>query len=152
MKERTDKTADAGAVSMILYDGVCALCNWAVRFIIDRDPEGQFLFAPIQSDIGRKLLIDRRLPVDALDTVILIEPEGVFGRSEAAFRVLRRLRTAWRILLVFHSMPRVVSDGAYRLVVRSRYRIFGRYDACPIPTPQQRMRFLDGAFASSTEP
>ncbi|MEK6649425.1 MAG: DCC1-like thiol-disulfide oxidoreductase family protein [Bacteroidota bacterium] len=151
MKERTDKTGDPGGASVILYDGVCALCNWAVRFIVERDPEGQFLFAPLQSDVGQKLLIDRRLPVDALDTVILVEAEEVFGRSEAAFRVLGRLRTAWRVLLFFQYVPRVVTDGAYRLIARSRYRVFGRYDACPMPTPEQRKRFLDGAFPSSTE-
>lgn len=150
MKERTDKTGDSGGASVILYDGVCALCNRAVRFIVEHDPDGQFLFAPLQSDIGRKLLIDRRLPVEALDTVILVEAEGVVGRSEAAFRVLGRLRTVWRVLLVFQYMPRIVTDGAYRLIARWRYRVFGRYDTCPIPTPEQRKRFLDGAFPSTT--
>jgi predicted DCC family thiol-disulfide oxidoreductase YuxK len=92
------------------------------------------------------MLADRRLPEEDLDTVILVEGTNVFRRSDAAFRVLGRLRTAWRVLLVLRLMPRVVTDAGYRLIARSRYRIFGHYDACPMPAPEHRNRFLDGAF------
>jgi predicted DCC family thiol-disulfide oxidoreductase YuxK len=77
---------------------------------------------------------------------MLVEGGKIFGRSEAAFRVLGQLRTTWRVLLVLRFLPRWMTDGIYRLIARTRYRVFGRYDVCPIPTAEQRSRFLDGSF------
>ena len=150
MKERTNKSEQLRHRSIVLYDGVCALCNWFVRFIVDRDPDRRFVFAPLQSDVGRKLLADHHAVVASLDTVILVKGERVVGRSEAAFQILAGLQTAWRLLLVFRPLPRRFTDAVYDIVARSRYRVFGRYDACPIPAADQRSRFLDGAFPSSS--
>lgn len=136
----------------MLYDGVCALCNWAVRFILDRDAGGIFRFAPLQSEIGREWQVRFGLPADALDTVILIHEGRAYVRSEAAFRILRQLRTAWRVLAVFRVLPASITDLLYQLVARWRYRVFGRYDACPLPPPETRLRFLDGSFPPSTPP
>lgn len=145
MTQHTHIPTDPEGAPLVLYDGVCALCNWAVRFILDHDAEGVFRFAPLQSDVGRQWQERFGLPVDALDTVILVQDGRAFVRSEAAFRILRQLRTTWRFLTVFQLLPAFVTDAVYRLVVRWRYRVFGRYEACPLPPPEVRRRFLDVA-------
>ncbi|MCU0454259.1 MAG: DCC1-like thiol-disulfide oxidoreductase family protein [Bacteroidetes bacterium] len=143
MTQHTHNLADPEGAPLVLYDGVCALCNWAVRFILDRDPVGVFRFARLQSDIGRQWQERFGLPVDALDTVILVQDRRAFVRSEAAFRILRQLRTGWKAVLIFQILPSFISDLLYRLVARWRYRVFGRYDSCPLPPSEARHRFLD---------
>lgn len=146
MTQHTHNLADPEGAPLVLYDGVCALCNWAVQFILDRDAQGIFRFAPLQSDVGRQWQVRFGLPVDALDTVILVQDGQAFVRSEAAFRILRQLRTGWKVVLLFQFFPSFITDVVYRLVARWRYRVFGRYDACPLPPPSVRHRFLDGSF------
>lgn len=150
MTQHTHNLADSEGTPLVLYDGVCALCNWAVRFILERDPQGIFRFAPLQSDIGRRWLERSGLPVDALDTVILVMDGRATVRSEAAFLILRQLRTGWRFLALGRMLPAFLTDAVYRLMARSRYRVFGRYDACPLPPPQHRHRFLDGSLPPDT--
>lgn len=147
MEERTNKTGQFRETPVVLYDGVCALCNWAVRFILDHDPESRFRFAPLQSAAARRILENVDATGDLPDSVILVEGGAVLARSAAIFRVLAQLRTMWQVLLVFRVLPRGVADLVYDLVARTRYRVFGRYETCPIPTPDQRKRFLDGSFS-----
>lgn len=152
MTQHTHNLDDPEGAPLVLYDGVCALCNWAVRFIVERDAHGVFRFAPLQSDIGRRWQERLGLPVDALDTVILVQGGRAFVRSEAAFRILVQLRTAWKFLAVFQAFPALITDAVYRLVARWRYRVFGRYDFCPLPPSSVRHRFLDGSLPSSPPP
>lgn len=149
MTQHTHNLVDPEGAPLVLYDGVCALCNWAVRFILDRDVRGVFHFAPLQSEIGRQWLERAGLSVDVLDTVILVQEGRAYVRSDAAFRILRQLRTAWKFLVVFHALPAFMTDAVYRLVARSRYRVFGRYDTCPLPPHADRHRFLDGSLPTS---
>ncbi|MEM1269121.1 MAG: thiol-disulfide oxidoreductase DCC family protein [Bacteroidota bacterium] len=128
--------------SILLFDGVCNLCNGAVNFVIDRDADGQVMFAPLQSDVGRELLVSRGLNPDALDSLVLIEEGQAFQRSTAALRVARHLDGPWRFLYAFRVVPRVIRDAVYDLVARSRYSMFGKQDACRLPTPDERARFL----------
>ena len=130
--------------SVILFDGVCNLCNGAVLFIIDRDPRQRFLFAPLQSDFAVELLatLDEELPVAGADSIVLIEGGRVYQRSDAAVRIAKQLRSPWPLLSVFTSVPRGLRDRVYDLVARNRYRWFGREGACRIPTPELRQRFL----------
>ncbi len=150
MTQHTHNIGDPEGPPVVLYDGVCALCNWAVRFILAHDARRVFVFAPLQSDVGRRWQDRFGIPRDALDTVILVQDGRVHVRSDAAFRILRQLNTVWGVLLVLRVLPLSFSDLFYNLIARSRYRVFGRYDACPIPSPEDRHRFLDGSF--STEP
>ncbi len=128
---------------VVLYDGVCNLCNGAVRFIIARDREGVFRFAALQSEVGRALANECGLDRDKLDTVALVDEGSCFIRSDAAIRIASRLPGMWPALRVLRVVPRPLRDWGYDLVARNRYRLFGREDACQLPDQHIRDRFLD---------
>lgn len=124
---------------IILFDGVCNLCNGAVTFIIDRDPEGYFAFAPLQSETGKKLL---GIEETRLESIVLIENGERYSESTAALKIARRLRGAWPLLYGFIVVPRALRDSVYRFVAANRYRLFGKTDSCRLPTPELKKRFL----------
>lgn len=131
--------------SVVLFDGVCNLCSGAVRFIAERDPEGIFRFASLQSDVGRQLLRDHGVePAEGdPDTIVLIDHGRPFERSTAALHIARRLGGPYRLIFLIGSlMPRFLRDLVYDFVARHRYRWFGKRDACMVPTPELRARFL----------
>jgi predicted DCC family thiol-disulfide oxidoreductase YuxK len=128
---------------VILFDGVCNLCNGFVQFVIDRDPSARFRFASLQSKAGAALAA---APVGggALpDSVVLVEDGRVYTESAAALRVLSRLGFPWNLTSALVVVPRPLRDAVYRWVARNRYRWFGRRDVCMVPTPALRARFLD---------
>lgn len=131
---------------VLLYDGVCGFCNKTVQMILDRDRRGEMRFAALQSDYGRAV-VSRHPELAGVDSVVLVEREGggerVHVRSGAALRVASYLGGWWKLFLVARAVPAPVRDFFYNLVARYRYRFFGRYDACPLPTPEVRARFLD---------
>jgi predicted DCC family thiol-disulfide oxidoreductase YuxK len=128
--------------SVVLFDGVCNLCNRSVLFVIDRDPHGHFAFAPLQSDEGQRLLAAYAPGETDLSSVVLVEGGRAYTRSTAALRIARRLTGLWPLLRVFFLVPRPLRDGVYDWIARNRYRWFGREDACRVPTPELRARFL----------
>ncbi|MBY9081061.1 thiol-disulfide oxidoreductase DCC family protein [Paenibacillus sp. HN-1] len=136
------RLGEAGKESIVLIDGVCHLCQWTVAFIIPRDPEGRFRFAPLQSDVGRYLLKRGGLEEELLDTVVLIEQGRYYSHSAAALRILRRLRFPWPAAYALIAVPAPLRDWLYRYVARNRYRWFGRDDRCLMPTPDIKRRFL----------
>lgn len=125
---------------IVLFDGVCNLCNAAVNFIIDHDPEAVFRFAPLQSETGRRWT--QRCGLEDEDTVILVEGGRCYARSTAALRIARRLSGAWPLLAVFLAVPVPIRDAVYRFISRHRFEWFGKRDACRLPTPELRSRFL----------
>ena len=133
---------------VILFDGVCGLCNRVVRFVLRRDPDGAFRFAPLQGEFAAAALARPRPDAPALSTVVVVVSPGapeerLLTRSRAALHVMRRLGGGWRCLsAVLSVFPSALLDVAYRAVARVRYRIFGRFDACPVPAPEHRARFL----------
>ena len=134
---------------IVLYDGVCGLCNRLVQFLIVRDKNDRLLFAALQSDFAAKVLLRHGIDPKDLDTVQLIENynetnERVFGKSDAVARSLIELGGFWKLLgSISTFIPRFIRDRLYRLVARSRYRIFGKYETCMLPGPEQRSKFLD---------
>lgn len=128
---------------MILFDGVCNLCNAFVDFVIARDPDARFRFASLQSDAARRLLSGMELGAARGDSVVLVERGQVFTQSEAALRIARRLGAPWRFAYPLVAVPRPIRDWAYQFVARNRYRWFGKREACRIPTPDLRRRFLE---------
>jgi predicted DCC family thiol-disulfide oxidoreductase YuxK len=128
--------------AIILFDGVCNLCNGAVRFIIERDPHAQFAFAPLQSAAARALLEKHGAPTPLPDSMVLIEGGRVYVRSAAVLRIARGLGFPWRLAYALAAVPRPLRDWAYRLIARSRYRWFGKSESCMVPTPELRARFL----------
>ena len=126
---------------VILFDGVCNLCNSAVNFVIDRDPDGIFYFAALQSDYAREILEKHQIGL-SLNTIVLLESGGVFDRSTAALRIARRLGGPWPLLYGCMVIPTVIRDGVYRWIAKNRYRWFGQTQACRVPTPDLQARFL----------
>jgi predicted DCC family thiol-disulfide oxidoreductase YuxK len=139
--------------ALLLYDGVCALCNGVVQFLIKHDRLDKFCYAPLQSSLGREVLA--RFDVHTFpDGVMLLTDaltpmEHLYQRSDAVAEALQRLSGPsgpsgmWRLAgRVLRLLPRPLRDWGYGIVARFRYRLFGRYDTCPIPPPEQRSRLL----------
>lgn len=129
--------------SVVLFDGVCNLCNHSVQFIIRRDKKGRFLFAALQSDFGKKHLEGQGIPTENLETIVLVKGEKVYQRSDAILEIVRQLSGLWPMLYVFKLVPKIIRDWVYDFVARHRYQWFGRKDQCMIPTPELKMRFLN---------
>lgn len=127
---------------VILFDGVCNLCNGSVLFIIKRDPRSQFYFAALQSDFGNKQLKNFGLPATELNSVLLIKGGTLYQKSNAALEIAKHLNGLWSVLYIFKIIPPFLRDGIYTWVARNRYRWFGKKDACMIPTPELKSRFL----------
>jgi len=125
--------------SVVLFDGVCNLCNAAVQFILKRDPGGRFRFASLQSQAAEQLLGG----APTVDSIILWEDGRTYGKSAAALRIARGLRFPWPLLSVFLVVPPAVRNWIYDWIARNRYRWFGRRDACMIPSKEFQIRFLD---------
>ncbi len=129
---------------IILFDGVCNLCNNAVNFIIERDKKDVFRFASLQSEIGKKLTAERGIDHEAVESIVLIEP-GVayYQKSSAALEISKEL-SGWVSALSYLSfLPETFRDGIYELIANNRYSWFGKKDACMIPTPELKAKFLD---------
>ncbi|WP_254840317.1 thiol-disulfide oxidoreductase DCC family protein [Natronomonas marina] len=130
---------------VLLFDGVCNLCNGLVQWIIERDPEAEFRFAALQSEAGQALLDRNDLPTADFDTVVLVEGGEYYTKSMAALRVLKRLGLPYSLAYPAVLVPRFVRDCVYDIVAEHRYGWFGRRESCMRPTPELEARFLDGA-------
>jgi predicted DCC family thiol-disulfide oxidoreductase YuxK len=138
---------------MLLYDGVCGLCNRLVQFVLRRDPGAEFRFAALQSTLAGRILARHGLDASDLDTLYVVvnaeQPnEILLPRSDGVIFILRQLGGAtsafWRMTgFLLQPVPRAIRDWGYSVIARRRYRLFGRYDACPLPTEDTRSRFLD---------
>lgn len=129
-------------MKVVLFDGVCNLCNGAVNFLIDHDPARQLRFASLQSDFGREVLRRHGLSTQAYESFLFLEEERLSQKSEAALAVIRYLGWPWKVLFVLRLVPRRWRDALYSWVARRRYAWFGKRDACRVPTPELRERFL----------
>ena len=127
---------------VILFDGVCNLCNNSVQFILKRDKRNQFLFGSLQGDYGQALMKKLEMPSDHLHSFLLQENDKVYTRSTAALRVLKILGGKWRLLYSFIIVPEFIRDGIYRFIAQNRYRWFGKRDECWIPDAKWKDRFL----------
>jgi predicted DCC family thiol-disulfide oxidoreductase YuxK len=128
---------------VILFDGVCNLCNASVLFVVRRDPAARFQFAALQSPAATRLLASIPHPGPLPDAIVLVDGARVYTRSTAALRIARGLTFPWPLLYGFIVVPRAIRDWVYELVAARRYRWFGKRDECMVPTPELRARFLD---------
>ena len=134
----------SGTRPLLLFDGVCNLCNAAVQWVIARDRRRRLQFASLQSDAAERELAQAGISRDDLpDSLVLIDERGVHTRSSAAIRVGRLLGLPWSLAVLFVVIPRPLRDWAYALIARNRYRWFGKRDTCLTPTSELRERFLD---------
>ncbi len=128
---------------VILFDGVCRLCNFWVRFVLRFDRRRQFLLCSMQSASGQRLLRWLGLPTREFQSLVYLDNGVAHQRSEAVLRILGRLPPPWPLLRVFRLVPAGLRDWLYDRIARHRYRIFGRYDHCPLPDSGSRDRFLE---------
>lgn len=128
---------------VILFDGVCNLCNQSVQFVIRHDPGSKFRFAALQSDFGQKVLREHQMENQELVSVVLLTGDRVYERSRAALEIARRLNGLWPLFYGFVIVPPFLRDLVYDWIARNRYRWFGRRDECMIPTPDLKARFIN---------
>lgn len=128
---------------VVLFDGVCNLCNGSVLFIIRRDPKLVFRFAALQSKFGREQLVAHGLDPDRLHSIILLYEGKAYQQSRAALEIARRLSGLWPLLYIFIIVPPFLRNWLYDLIATNRYRWFGKKDQCMIPTPELRSRFVE---------
>ncbi|HEX5070894.1 MAG TPA: DCC1-like thiol-disulfide oxidoreductase family protein [Vicinamibacterales bacterium] len=132
----------AQAHGIVLFDGTCAFCEGAVKFIAKRDPAGYFRFGASQSPQGAALLARHGLTREMTRSMVLIQDERVYLRSTASLQIARRLAAPWHLAGMFLIVPRPLRDFVYRIVAAIRHRLAGRSNACEIPPPELRGRLI----------
>jgi len=128
---------------VILFDGVCNLCNSSINFLIDRDPKAKFRLASLQSDFAAKLLPRFNVDPTKVDSVAFYVNGKLYQRSRAVLEIAKRMRRGWPLFYVFIIIPGFLRDAIYNWIARNRYKWFGQMDACRMPTPELKSRFLD---------
>lgn len=131
---------------MIVFDGECVLCSGFFRVIVKRDKGAKFSFATAQSSIGQELYETMGLPTDDFETNLVIMDGKIHQRLDAACAAVRNFGLIWRLLSLTRFLPPAIKDRLYFLIARNRYRLFGRYETCMVPTEDVKLRFLDGGF------
>ncbi|MCS6795646.1 MAG: thiol-disulfide oxidoreductase DCC family protein [Raineya sp.] len=127
---------------VVLFDGVCNLCEGVVKFLIQRDKKDVFRFASLQSEIGQTLLQKFHLPTQNYDSFVLIVGEKAYLRSSAALKICEFLGGFWQVLAVFWLIPKPLRDAVYDFVAKNRYKWLGKKNECMIPSPEIKNKFL----------
>ena len=127
---------------LVLFDGVCNLCNSSIQFIIKHDRAAKFKFAPLQSPLAAQHLADLKVGNTPISSIIYIENDAVYQKSTAALKIAKHLDGAGPLLYAFMIVPKFIRDRVYDFIAKNRYKWFGKTEACWIPTPELRARFL----------
>ena len=129
-------------INIVVYDDLCVLCTWSVRFIIGHDPEGIFYFASLSDpDIGSYLEKKTDLTYGKDESVILINDKGIYFHSDAALYIVSQLKSGWSFLRIFLFIPKFIRDAVYKIIAKYRYRVWGRLDSCWLPANGEKYRF-----------
>lgn len=128
---------------IILFDGICNLCNSTVQFIIEKDKKNQFRFASLQSDFGQDFLKSKQLNPKVFSSLILIDGEKFYTRSDAALRIGKELNGFYKYTGIFLIVPKFIRNFVYDFVAKNRYKWFGKQESCWIPSPELKQKFID---------
>lgn len=129
---------------LILFDGVCNLCNSSVQYVIKHDKNQRFMFTALQSETGKKIIDHFNIDTRKVDSIILYTPEkGITYKSTAALKVAAQLGFPTNILSIFLIIPSFISNWVYDVIAKNRYKWYGKKEACMIPTPELKSKFLD---------
>jgi len=128
--------------SILLFDGLCNLCIGSVNFILKRDKIGKFKFASLQSGSGIELCKQHNIDTNIVDSIVLIKNDSVFIKSSAVLEILKDMQIGWRVFRIGIILPKFIRDWLYDVIVKLRYKIFGKKDECPIPSKDVQDRFL----------
>lgn len=126
---------------VILFDGVCNLCNSSVQFVIKHDPKKQFRFASIQGDYGQQVLKQFDSPPNSLNSFILFKDQQIYTHSTGALMVAKQLSGAWPLLYAFIIIPPFIRNAVYQFIANNRYKWFGKKESCAIPSPELKSLF-----------
>ena len=128
---------------VLLFDGVCNLCNSSINLIIDHDPKGHFKFAALQSEFGQQKLKELGYDQESFDSLVLLSEGKVYKKSSAALRIARKLTGLYPLLYIFIIVPPFIRHGVYNIIAKNRYKWWGKRDSCRMPTPELRARFVE---------
>ena len=137
-----DPLTQSASHNLVLFDGICNLCNGSVLFIIKRDPDQKFRFTSLQSEAAQQYISRFSISGPHLHSVILIKKGKVYDRSSAALEIARELSGLWPVFYGFKIIPRFIRDAVYNLIAANRYRLFGKKEECMVPTPELKARFI----------
>jgi len=126
---------------IVIFDGVCTLCNASVDFLMRNDATGRILFTSSQSEQGAALLATHGV-ITSPETIYVIDDGKIFAEADAVLHLVRYLKSGFKLLNVFKIIPRPIRNMVYRFVARNRYAWFGKKETCRVPTPEERSRFL----------
>jgi predicted DCC family thiol-disulfide oxidoreductase YuxK len=148
MRSDVQHESAANTKPIVLYDGVCGLCNHLVQFLLKRDTHDGFTFASLQSEFAQRLLTNHDIDPLDLNTVYVVKHHGqanetLLARSDAILYMLRQLGGVWKLTAVGRVLPKAFRDAVYKIVARNRYRVFGKHESCMLPEPKHRAKFLD---------
>jgi len=129
--------------NLILFDGVCNLCNASVNFVIDHDKQNLFHFASLQSTLGQAILAKNNFDTQDFNSFVLVYHGNLLTKSTAALTVAIQLGILWKLLAIFWIVPSFIRDGIYSYIAKNRYHWFGKNESCRLPTPELRNKFLD---------
>jgi len=128
--------------SVILFDGICNLCNGAVQFLLKRDKKEQFIFASLQSDAAKNILLQYNVKKMTLDSIIFIEDDQLYQKSTAVLRICKKLDRPWSLISYAEFLPLRFRDKLYEVIAKYRYNWFGRKDTCIMMIPKYKNRFI----------
>jgi len=128
--------------TIILFDGICNLCNGSVQFILKRDKNEKFLFASLQSDASKNILLQYNVKKITLDSILIIEDGQVYDKSTAVLKICRNLNWPWTMFPIVLHLPLSIRDRIYNFVGRNRYKWFGKKDSCTMMIPEYKNRFI----------
>lgn len=136
---------------IVVFDGVCNLCDWSIRFIAQRDYKKMYYFCPLQSQMGQSILKKMNFPQTDFKTILLVENDRIFTESTAVLRIAKDFSFPWSLISWFLIVPKFIRDAVYRVISNNRYAWFGKKDVCMIPTHELQERFLDNSKDSTQE-
>lgn len=127
---------------VVLFDGICNLCNSSVRFILRHDTRERFLFSSLQSDASKKLLLHLNYKIREMNSILLVDDEQILEKSDAVLKIASELRFPWNLAAVFRFLPKSLRDGIYDFVAKNRYKWFGKKDNCVFTVNKYENRFI----------
>lgn len=128
--------------SVVLFDGVCNLCSGSVQFVLENEKDNKLFFASLQSDFGQEILKKNKLSTATFDSIIFLEGEKIYSESDAALKIAKHLKFPYSLLSFLSIIPKFIRNAVYKWVARNRYRWFGKTEACWLPTPDFKKRFI----------
>jgi len=128
--------------AIIFFDGVCNLCNSSVQFVLKHDKKHHFVFAALQSDVARDILLQYPTKITKKDSILLIQNNKIYSESTAALLIAKQFTGFWKVLQIFWIVPKFIRDSFYQFIAKNRYRWFGKKDVCMIPSMKIKNRFL----------